>query len=237
MKEAISQANNYLNGNLQYDVGVSIFMKLSKNLILARHFLQGYSAQREDKLKYELKKLTKQNEQIQKPSTKPLRSRSNEPDPITTHFSESPQKNINQDGNHPSNSDRYSNISSSDVDSGLISNLNQKRKELYRFRGHLHGQLHSAPTDESRYELAHQIMKTQSSIDVLNRDINSTTVGSIPSKYLKKDKTADEYVRIRNLKTYIARFEKKLEGCTTVEEKEKLQSILKKHKEELKSML
>jgi hypothetical protein len=237
MKYLQAQANNYINGTLPYNEGVSIFIQLSKNLILSRHFLQGYSAQREEKLKYELKKLTKQNEQSTKKTTESLRRRTDEPDSITPYLSKPTQENTPADVSSRTISDRFTDLSDSEIDNGLIPRLNQKRKELYRLRGHLHGQLHSAVSDEQRFTLADKIMQTQRDIDVLNNDIKFSTAGSIPSKYLKKDKTASEFVRIKNLRTYISRFEKKLEECESIAQKEKLEVILKKHKDELNSML
>lgn len=231
MTEAIQQVNKYLKGELPFDVGVRLFISLSKNKSLARHFSLSYSKEREQKLKYELQKYTKQYEapsklQSFKQNNDIKSSTGNEPADATL-LTKASNKDIPV-------SDRFTYFSSSNDVPGLESKLHKQRKDLYRQRGHYHGKLHNATTDDERHQLAIRIMDSQDQINKLNRDIRLIEAGSVPSKYLKKDKTADEFVRIKNLKMYISRFEKKIESCTSLSEKAKHEAILEKHKAELK---
>lgn len=233
MTEILKQANRYQNGELSYDVGVSVFLQLSKNKNLNRFFLLPHSPQREEKLKYELHKLTKQYEESQHSIQAESINDERRSDSIRPLSSEQELQTIQKD---PSFSDRHRYLSSSNDVPGLDSKLQKQRKELYRQRGHYHAQLHNATTDDQRHQLAIKVMNAQDQINKLNRDIKLIEAGSIPSKYLKQDKTADEFVRIKNLKMYISRFEKKIESCTSLTEKAKHEAILAKHKAELKSL-
>lgn len=233
MQQQIKEVIKYLNGELPYEMGVLLFKSIGKNKSLARHFSLPFSKEREQKLKYELQKYTKQYEAPSKlqsfTQNDDIKSSTGNEPADATLITKTPNATV-------PHSDRYTYLPSSNDVSGLDSKLQQQRKELYRMRGHYHGQLHKARTDEERHQLAIKIMDAQDQINKVNRDLRAIEAGNIPSKYLKQDKTADEFVRIKNLKMYISRFEKRLETCTTVAEKEKINSILTKHKEELKRL-
>lgn len=226
MKHLLLQANKYLKGDLSYMVGVSIFLQLSRNEPLKRLFLLPRSDEREQKLKDELSKITKLYEPIEKTPRK------------TTHYETSerlrldsiPQElyDIQMDGPNKSGSGNHS------PGTSLSVKLHSKRKELYRLRGHLHGQLHTASSDEERHSLAKKIMSSQSEIDELNRDLRMIEDGSTPSKYLKKDLSAEDFVTIKNLKIYISRYETKIQNCQNLSEKKKYEELLEKHRTELK---
>lgn len=233
MDQLLQKASKFLNGELSYNVGVSVFLQLSRNTNLKRLFLLPHSEEREVQLRKQLHEITKQHEnKHQEPIT---HSSHDDQASERLRIANEPQELHNIKENH-SRTDRYSYHPSGTHVSGLDSKLQQQRKELYRMRGHYHGQLHKARTDEERHQLAIKIMDTQDQINKVNRDLRAIEAGNVPSKYLKQDKTADEFVRIKNLKMYISRFEKRLETCTTVAEKEKINSILTKHKEELKRL-
>lgn len=231
MKELLEKASSYLNGDLSYNVGVSVFLKLSKNENLNRVFLLPHSQERELQLKNELSKITKLYE---KTEFHPRKAHDHKTGERLRSANESQEFHVIQKDNHfPISSNSLSNRTAVPE---LIERLQSKRKELYRLRGHLHGQLHSASSDEFRHEIASKIMSTQTDIDTLNRDIVKVNSGETPAQYLKKDRSAEEYVQIRNLKMYISRYEKKLKSCTTLEDKKKFESIIEKHEESLKQL-
>jgi hypothetical protein len=227
--ELIRQANSYLNGDLSYNVGVSVFIKISRNENLNRQFLLPHSPEREKNLKNELYKITKLYENNEKTSGPKYDHQTGQ----RLRLIDEPQELYAIEKTN-TRSTSSGNISNGSVLSGLTDRLQNQRKELYRLRGHLHGQLHIANTDEERHQLAFRIMNSQGEIDDLNRDIKSIESGNVPSKHLKVNRSADEYIRIRNLKTYIARYEKKIENCTSLKGKQKFEAILNNHKEELK---
>lgn len=233
MTELHQKANKFLNGELSYNVGVSVFLQLSRNENLKRLFLLPHSPERELQLRKQLHEITKQYEANHQGHTP--RSSNDDKASERLRIADEPQEfhNIQKDNPLP---DRYSYLPNGSDVPGLDSKLQKQRKELYRQRGHYHAQLHTARTDDERHQLAIKVMDAQDQINKLNRDIKLIEAGSIPSKYLKKDKTADEFVRIKNLKMYISRFEKKIESCTSLLEKTKAEAILIKHKAELKSL-
>jgi len=234
MTELINQANKYLNGDLSYDEGISIFSQLSRNKFLIRVLSSKPTPAKERKLHHEISQLTKRYEtstKNSKPAQTNVAEGSTGTKPVdATQLTEETNKDF------PS-SDRHSYISDSDADPGLKTGIELKRKELYRLRGHLHGSLHKAVSDQDRYTIALKIMDTQQEIDSVNKDLRSIDAGHIPSKYLKQDKTADQFVQIRNAKMYISRFEKKVQSAKTIDERNKYQEILDKHRANLKSLV
>lgn len=234
MESLLQKASKFLNGELSYNVGVSVFLQLSRNSNLKRLFLLPHSEEREIQLRKQLHEITKQYEAEQQYT----KSKSSNDDKASERLriANESQEFHNIEKNN-SRSDRHSYLSNDTPVPGLDSKLQKQRKDLYRKRGYYHAQLHNARTDSERHQLAISVMDTQDEINKLNKDLKLIEAGSIPSKYLKKDKTADEFVRIKNLKMYISRFEKKIEKCTSLSEKNKLESLLAKHKAELKSLI
>jgi hypothetical protein len=227
------QMGKYLNGELSYTVGVSVFLQLSTNPNLNRYFLLPHSPEREDKLKYELQKITKQYEEQES-----IQGNTSNDEHTSAEICAFPPEQTVQIFK---NTDRYTIDDSSNTDSsvrsGLISQLEQEQKNCYRKRGHLHGQLHAAKTDQERYELALDIINLQKRIDKLNQDRNSVNNGSIPGEYMRKDRTASEFQRIRNLKHYISRIQKQLSECSSINQKNKLEAKLSAYQKELNSFL
>lgn len=230
------KANSFLNGELSYSVGVSIFLQCSTNKALQRFFLLPESPQRFEKLKYELQKITKQYEESTQ-TTVSNRERKDEPGAVNENSSSSSKRPANQDLQERISSDRYSYNSDNCSSSGISALIEQEQKNSYRKRGYLHGQLHNAKTNEERYELALEIITIQKRIDKLNQDRNSVLAGTIPGEYMRKDKTASDYLRIRNLKLYISRTNKQLESCESISQKQKLEKKLIEFQTELNSYL
>lgn len=232
----LQKANKFLNGELSYQVGVSVFLECSTNKALKRFFLLPENQQRTEKLKYELQKITKQYEESTQ-TTVPYRERKDELRTSSTSNVASNERQSNQDIQERFISDRYSHSSDSNSIAGISSLIEQEQKNCYRKRGYLHGQLHAARTDAQRHELALEIISIQKRIDKLNQDRNSVNNGSIPGEYMRKDRTASEYMRIRNLKHYISRIQKQLSECSSINQKKKLEAKLSAYQQELNSFL
>lgn len=233
-QDLINQVNNYLNGELPYEQGVLLFSQLSRNNYLKRFFSLKHTHAKELKLKNELHKITKQYEEA---STKQQPEQGNHSSGSTEDQPSDATQTTPETNKDLLVSDRYRSIPDRDVLPGLIERIKHERKELYRLRGFTHASLHNASTDQERYTLCLKIMDTQDQINELNRDLKLVQIGKVPGKYMKKDRTADEYIRIRNLKMYISRFEKKLKNCNSLAEKNEIQAILDKHKQELESLI
>lgn len=232
----LQKANKFLNGELSYQVGVSVFLECSNNKALKRFFLLPENQQRSEKLKYELQKITKQYEESTQ-TTVPNRERKDEHRTSSESNVTSNKRQSNQDIQERPISDRYSYSSDSNSRFGISSLIEKEQKNCYRKRGHLHGQLHAAKTDAERYELALDIMNIQKRIDKLNQDRNSVNNGSIPGEYMRKDRTASEFQRIRNLKHYVSRIQKQLPECSSIIQKKKLEAKLSAYQTELNSYL
>lgn len=109
-------------------------------------------------------------------------------------------------------------------------------KQAYRQRGHLHGRLHEAVSDEVRYEIAKELMSIQKKINELNLLKAEFDKGIIPQKFLTEKLSAQTYTRIQRLRFYIQREEKKLLSCKD-SESIKIQSRIENFKKELNSLL
>ena len=132
---------SYLEGNSNYSVGVSLFLSISTNSNLIKLFLRGYTAEREEKLKYELNKLV--DKLPEESETNQINTISEEVIiPILPIIRDLPE-----------------------VSTEAKKDYSDQQKDLYRLRGHYHTQLHLATTDEERRKLALDIMKTQSKIN------------------------------------------------------------------------
>lgn len=96
----------------------------------------------------------------------------------------------------------------------VLTRIKSELKRYFKERGHYHGLLHAAEDDDSRYDAAKKIMRLQSKIDAAYLDIDRIEAGNIPQNQIMKELTAEDYKRIQNLKTYIARYKRKLSSAT-----------------------
>jgi hypothetical protein len=109
-------------------------------------------------------------------------------------------------------------------------------KLLYKQRGHLHGRLHEAATDNLRYEIAKEIMEVQHKIESMNKQKEEVDNGIVPHDYLKVSASAEVFSRVKNLKVYIQRETKKLDQETDPAKRAKIENRIKKFNSELERL-
>jgi hypothetical protein len=127
-------------------------------------------------------------------------------------------------------------ISRSSADIDILNRIHNQRKQLYAERGHLHGRLHEASSDQARYEIATQLMNVQRQIDALNDDLDRAKSGdSIPKTV--SIMTGEEVAKIELYKNYVRRYRGKLNKATTDEERKKYSEYLDKYQSELKKLI
>lgn len=234
MQDLINKAKSYLNGDLSYTEGISVFIQLTRNKQLIKFLTGPYSVAREQKLKYELSKFTKHNEKSTKIT---VQSRSSEPDPIIENQHKPVQKTPTKTEHNPVRSNPNHHYPGDSFSVSVVGRIEAERKEKYRERGHQHGRLHEAISDESRKGIALQILDVQSEIDQLNRELKEAKQGNIPPRFAKKSLSAEQYIKIRNLKQYIARYKKQIEQAETVQRRKQLEELLRKNEDELNRIL
>lgn len=225
------------NGNFDYTEGVSVFSQFTNNRILVRNLLLKQNKSNTEKLIYELIKLAKHEKSEKQNALQPRESLLGT---VTPNFSAPAQKELDPPMDHRSSSDPgidYSNHTPSVHISSIQSELQTKRKDLYRARGHFHGGMHNCTTDTERYSFAKKVLDTQTQIDSVNKELNQLQNGVIPSNYLKQSATGEQVIELRNVKIYIGRYEKKLATAKTPAEKLKFESKLEEYKNKLKSLL
>lgn len=217
----MSNANQFLhqflkNGEFDYDFGLAVFSNYCANRSLLATLQRKRNKWNEEKLQYELKKLSEhikepvsvvKVETVVKPNVSTQKPPEKHPFRVPAQIDQLPD--------------------------GITEKLQERRRLLYRKRGHIHGQLHNAKTDTERYELAKTIMSIRKEIDDIHDEMERVKNGEMPSADTNKELSAADYVKIRNLRMYIARTQKKLDNVKTVADKEKYTALLAKHQTEL----
>lgn len=227
----IDQIKLFLEGKLNYNVGLSLLMKISsdKSVIIKLFGLENSSKNKilTDKLKeyYEI------NQQLEEREYQSLSSSS------TNHSSTRNTFESTEDSFRWSTDYRYSPNNSIPSNDSIILNLANERKKLYNLRGNLHADMFNAISDERRHHLAIKVMEIQSDIDSVNREIKKVELGLVPERFIKQSRSADEFVKIKNCQQYIRGFERKLKQQITLEQRDKYEKLLAKHKINLQKLI
>lgn len=209
-QELINQVNQYLKGNSSYTAGCSLFFSLTTNKQFALRLMRSDSEVNQATLRYQLEKISEAY------SVDP--SLEQEPSPPT------PPKTIFQ----------VENTTAEPI--GVELKMRDEWKALYRRRGHLHGRLHEAQTEQSRHEIAREIVSVQKQIDSLNLELENLKGGAIPLRFLEKTISAEAYKKIQNLKAYIRRDKFSLTGDVTTSERKKLLENIAKYEQKIKQL-
>lgn len=190
-----------------------------------------------NKLTYELTKLLKVYESKQ--AQTPRQAVEPEPTKISSNSDENTEqtfpKDIGTRVHHRSVPDCTGDNSSSST--GIRLKVESERIDKYRLRSHLHGKLHNCSTDSERFEIAKQMMDLQPELDQLNKDLDDLNKGIIPVQFVQKELSADHYVKVKNLKMYIARYQRKIPTATSVKQKADWQLKLEQYEKELKLLI
>lgn len=224
----------YLDGKLDYNVGLSLFIQITKNKVLIRTLVGLESDKKREILKYQLNKYLENEETISKDSD---RMESKQPQFIEANDSIPRKTSERSTLDFPwTNSDSNSSDFVSREKSILIQ-LTERRALLYRKRGNIHNDMFHAVKDERRYELAVIIMNLSAEIDEIHRDLRNFEKGKVPEKYIKKTQDASVYVKITNLKSYIRKYEGFLKRDLDKSQREHYEKLLQIQKDKLKTMI
>jgi hypothetical protein len=219
------QLTEYLKGNLSVETGIALFIKYSPKRQLIRNVLSRRSEKMIKLMNIELAKIEKNQAQSQEKNTpKPI-----QPQEVETPISEKSPAPIREDHNVITKPDF--------VSRSLKESILEARKKLYRERGHLHGRLHEANNDQDRYVLARSLHDVQAKINQVNQDLRKVENGDPPTTYILNELDPAIYFRLRNVKQYISRYEKKVAGAKSIKERNRAQSHLDKYNHELKTIL
>src|SRR3989338_3594466 len=223
MSKLQTQIIEFLKGNLSYYEGIALFSQVGGEPSIVRNLRSAETQLRAEILRHELSKhLT---------DAQLCKSQKNEAGKTTTSscagpISHSSETNVLPQYHSPSSGSNRNHI--------LLGKVANERKEAYRKRAFLHTQLWEATSDKKRYELAKQIMlEMKPLIDRLNRDYHSLLAGDVPAGLIKRERSASEFVQIRNLKTYISRYTKRIAGGGTATHIKKRNILLDQYETEL----
>ena len=221
----VDEIQKFLTQKTDYSYGVHLLSKVIKNTRIIHHLIRKESEVNWQKLIYELEKYMKSipnpienGKETEKPNqknqTEPKRDElSSRPEIYTQQIERREKKELST---IPTPSD--SNHVASSI-SNLFHLVKKKQALLYRSRGHLHGRLHEARTNEIRKQLASDIIKIQSDIEAVNKDLKLIEEGSIPRELVLKMMNAEQYKAYRNYQNYVVRYKNYLKKGNLSEEK------------------
>jgi hypothetical protein len=118
----------------------------------------------------------------------------------------------------------------------LLGNIGVVRKQAYNQRGHFHGMLHAAKTNEERYAYACEIMSLQKRIDTLNEDLRKMQQNKLPTKAALQYMTAEQYKHYTALIDSLRRYNKLKREAKTDAEREKYALLVMKKESELEKL-
>lgn len=233
MSTVVSDISDYLTAPTSYGYGL-ILLKKTKCPESIVDYLKLY--ENKPRLLKELSIYLKspKNEATKTEETAAeIQPRRDESDTVTESLSQYYASNGKEDG-----SDLYSSDSNLDLatdQSFLLEKLLQNRIILMRKRGHLHGRLHGAIDDATRYSIAKDLYRVQKDIDQCHADRNELLKGCIPRSIALESMSAKDYKKYRNIQSYISRYSSLLsDPDLSPEDKSNYSDLLNKYKEELK---
>lgn len=118
----------------------------------------------------------------------------------------------------------------------LLGNIGVVRKQAYNQRGHFHGMLHAAKTNEERYAYASEIMSLQKRIDTLNEDLRKMQQNKLPTKTALQYMTAEQYKHYNALIDSLRRYEKLKREAKTDADREKYAVLCLKKEAEIEKL-
>lgn len=227
----INQIKLFLEGKLNYNVGLSLFMKICSDKLILIDLLGAESLEKKQILIDKLFEYYEQQKQLEECEYRGIQN-SSKNNSNSSNTSESSENSV-----YWSTDYRYSSVSNIPSNDSIIIQLANERKKLYNLRGNIHSDLFNAVSDIRRHELAIKVMEIQSDIDSINAEIRKVESGLVPERFIKKSRSADEFVKIKNCQQYIRGFERKLKQQITLEQKEKYEKLLAKHKANLEKLI
>ncbi len=233
-----SQANNlineiksYIEGKLNYNVGLSLFMRICSDKSILVELFGAETKAKKQLLTDKLLEYYEEQEQLVQCEFTRLRT-ANKNNSSTRNNAEGNEDSILRPDNY-----RFVAVSNIPSDDSIIESLESEWRNLYRQRGIIHVDLYNAISDEKRHEIALDLMRIQKQIDGINEEKRKVKAGSIPERFIKQSRSAEEFIEIQNLKSYIAKFERLLKKQITAEEREKYQRLLNKHQSKLEKII
>jgi hypothetical protein len=227
----INDIKAYIEGKLNYNVGLSLFMRVCSDKSVLIELFGAETEAKKQLLTDKLLEYYEEQEQLDQCEFTRLRT-ANKDNSSSRNNAEGDEDSILRPNNY-----RFVPVSNLPSDDSVIESLDAEWRTLYRQRGIIHVDLFNAVSDEKRHEVALQLMKIQAKIDGINDEKKKVKAGEIPERFIKQSRTAEEFIQIQNLKSYIGNYERKLKKQLTAEEREKVEKLLEKHKSKLQKII
>lgn len=235
IKKYNQEVLNFFNGKPDYNVGLSLLMKFgTEKAVLLELFGKETDSKRE-KLFSILKNL------IDKSKTCIPKSEAYKRTSVISiennHSNSRKTVEVSENHFHGSNNNRFRASDSIPENATILESIRVKRAELYRLRSTLHNDLFNAISNETRKPLAFEIMRLSREIDEINNEFKDAQNGVIPERFVKVERTAEEYIKIDFTKKYVSKYKKLVANSDSVEKREHYQNLLEKHQKTLNQLL
>lgn len=222
-----NQIKEYLQGKLNYNVGLSLFMRVCSDKSILVKLFGLETPEKKEILTDKLFEYYENEEQLDQRERESLRNFNQ------NHSSTRNDAEGNEDSFRRSSDYRFVPVSNLPSNDSVIESLDAEWRDLYRLRGIKHVDLFNAVSDENRHAIAKGLIKIQHKIDGVNDEKRKVKAGAIPERFIKQSRSAEEFIEIQNIKSYIKKYERKLQQQLTAEEREKAEQLLQKHKSKL----
>lgn len=235
---------NFLNSeDLDYFYGVSLLRSVCSKRGLMNTLSKGKSPKRLELLLYELKKninyaKIQEEEGNTSEENAELRKRAIQSKSVHADNGQPEQEGFVSESIVIDHKRGFGGRASTDLANLKVRQLIQNRNGKYALRDHYHGQLHSATSDDERFDLAKEILKRGTEIDDYNFRIDQVyETGQIDHKSAIELLSAEEYKTLQNVKIYISRYKRKVSSAKSLKSRENAQKTLDKYQSERDKLL
>jgi hypothetical protein len=230
--QILNQIFAYINGELSYNAGLSLFMKIPHDKDVLKSLFGLENPSKKEILIQNLKSYYHEN------SAKLVKAKHASAQPIDQNHSVPPTITESAKSNHSWSSNyRYTSANLAGETDSIKEHLHKERRRLYDLRKHLGSDLYNAVSDESRHQIAINILDICLDIDELHADLRRLELNQIPAKFIKKSRTAEEFVKMENARHYIRNYKRKIEKSTNTAEIERFKKLIEKHENNLKTLI
>jgi hypothetical protein len=224
-KDLIHSIFAFLEKGGPYEYGCSLFFSIASNRLLAGRLMASDSEPNRETLNYELTKYLHSQPNYWERYVSGEFDSSSPADPEPAHI---------EDKNPVFQfKDWISSPQTNPPKTDIRSKVFFAWKDLYRDRGHLHGRLHQAGTDQDRLEIQKQMIIIQKQIQGFSSDLILIDQGEIPSKYLQSTTTVENFKNRETINRNIRRNLQKLNSTTDPELIKKYQEKIEEYKKQL----
>lgn len=230
------ELEQFLLNPFDYDRGVELFKKHINNPFLLKIIEKGESSATRNYIETALRDVIRKSDEHKIKTKQNSLPQRRENDTRAKYESQFGNDLRNVTKNTAPLSRQHSSPNHSNSAPVLLGNIGVVRKQAYNQRGHFHGMLHAAKTNEERYAYACEIISLQKRIDTLNEDLRKMQQNKLPTKTALQYMTAEQYKHYNSLIESLRRYEKLKREAKTEAESDKYAVLCAKKEAEIQKL-